>query len=291
VRKQLIPALGAIPLRHLAPGQVQAFYAAERARLTRDGRPRSPASVRKTAQVLTTALSVAVREGLVTRNVAARRREVPQWDQEQLALFLGECRRSRPHRYPLFLMTIGTGMRQGELLGLRWQDLDWATGTAQVRQKLYRLGGQQLWGPPKSDAGKRAVQLGPQVLEALREVERIQVEQQRFLGPDYHDHDLVFCQPNGNPLHGHNLTQRELRGLCERAGVPRLRFHDLRHLHATYLALAGVPIKVAQERLGHSSARITQEIYQHTFAGQQQQAARDVEVALFGRSVGPERFP
>jgi integrase len=103
------------------------------------------------------------------------------------------------------------------------------------------------------------------------------------LCPAYHDLDLVFAQPNGRPLHGHNITRRELRRLCERAGIPRQTFHQLRHLHATYLALAGVPIRVAQERLGHASARITQEIYQHVLAGQQQQAALDVEAALFGQ--------
>jgi integrase len=125
------------------------------------------------------------------------------------------------------------------------------------------------------------------MLEVLRGVQATQAEQKRLLGPEYQDHGLVFAQPNGKPLHGHNLTQRDLRRLCKRAGVPRLTFHQLRHMHATYLALAGVPIRVAQERLGHSSARITQEIYQHTLATQQGQAALDVEAALFGRKAGP----
>ena len=204
------------------------------------------------------------------------------WDVEQLALFLGTVRRDNPTRYPLFLFTLGTGLSMGEGLGLRWHDIDWIQKTATIRQTFSRLGRRQLWKPPKTESRRRAVQLGPQVLEALREVQRMQVEQKRLLGPDYHDHDLIFCQTNGNPLHGHNLTQRELRRLCKRAGVPRLTFHQLRHLHATYLALAGVPIRVAQERLGHSSSRITQEIYQHTLATQQHQAAFDVEAALFG---------
>jgi integrase len=299
VHKQIIPELGAIPLRHLTPGRIQAFYAKELARPTRAGKPRSPATVRKTAQVLTTALGVALREGLVTRNAAAlaspprgKKRRVPQWDVEQLALFFGECRRSRPHRYPVFLTAIGGGMRQGELIGFKWPNLDWATGTAFVREKLYRLGGKQLEGPPKTEAGFRPVPLGPEVLEALREVERTKTEQKRLLGPDYHDRGFVFAQPNGKPLHGHNLNRRDLRGICERAGIPRLRFQDIRHLHATYCALANVPVRVTQERMGHSSSRITQEIYQHTLSTQHQQAALDVEAALFGRNVverGPGR--
>jgi integrase len=215
-----------------------------------------------------------------------RRRTVPVWDAEQLALFLGAARTQQSHA-PLFLAAVATGMRMGELLGLRWADVNWSERTATVRQTFSRLGGRWLWKPPKTDSGRRVVTLGPQVLEALRSVHQTQAVQRALLGPDYHDYDLVFCQPNGNPLHAHNVTVRQLRRVCDRAGVPRLRFHDLRHLHATYLALAGVPIKVAQERLGHASAQTTQDIYQHVLSGQQRQAAIDVEAALFGR-IEPE---
>ena len=142
-----------------------------------------------------------------------------------------------------------------------------------------------MFGPPKTDAGQRAVALGPQVIKALQAVEAEQAAQKRLLGPDYYDQGLVFAQSNGKPLHAWHVTHRVLRRLCERAGVPRLTFHQLRHLHASYLALAGVPVRVAQERLGHSSARITQEIYQHTLAGQQHDAARAVEARLFGETV------
>jgi integrase len=289
IRRKIIPALGPVLLRHLAPSKVQEFYAAERAR------GQSPATVHATHRVLRTALGQALREGLVSRNAAqlatpprVRRRAVPVWDAEQLALFLGAASKDGA-RAPLFLTAIATGMRMGELLGLRWEDVDWGTGTITARQTFYRLGaGRWLWKTPKTESSRRTIPLGPRVLEALRGVERMQTEQRRLLGPEYSDLDLVFCQPNGNPLHAHNLTQRELRRLCERAGIPRLRFHDLRHLNATYLALAGVPVKVAQERLRHSSARITQEIYQHVLSGQQRQAALDVEAALFGRDVPPD---
>jgi integrase len=278
---KLTHALGAIPLRRLAPTDVQRFKTEEMAR------GQSPATVHATLRALRTALEQAVREGLVSRNVATlvplprlRRRRPPIWQDEDLTLFIGAARRESV-RYPLFLTAIGTGMRLGELLGLRWH-IDWATQSLRVQQTFYRLGaGTWLWRDPKTESSRRTVALGPEVLDVLRQVERTQAEQKRLLGPDYHNHDLVFCQPNGNPLHAHNLTQRELRRICAIAGVPRLRFHDLRHLHATYLALAGIPVKVAQERLGHSSARVTQDIYQHVLSGQQQQAALDVEAALF----------
>jgi integrase len=258
-------------------------------------RGQSPATVHATHRTLRTALGCALREGKVKRNVAqlaqaprVKRRTIPIWDSEQLTLFLGAAKRTCI-RYPLFFTAVATGMRLGELLGLRWSDLDWASKCLFVRQTFYRLGqkkkGGWLWKEPKTDSSRRTVSLGPQGLEVLREIQRQQAEQKASLGPDYQDHGLVFCQPNGNPLHAHNVTQRELRRVCALAGVPRLRFHDLRHLHATYLALARIPIKVAQERLGHSSARTTQEIYQHVLSNQQHQAALDVEAALFGDKI------
>jgi integrase len=104
--------------------------------------------------------------------VGVRRREVPIWDTEQLALFLGTARRDHPARYPLLHFTIGTGLAMGEGLGLRWQDLDWIQHTATIRQTFGRLGGRQLWKPPKTDSRGRPVRLGPQVLESVREVQR-----------------------------------------------------------------------------------------------------------------------
>ena len=247
------------------------------------------ASVHKTHQVRHAALEAAVDEGLIPRNPASRtsrprirRRAVALWDSEQLALFLGRAKREALVLSALFTAAMATGLRQGELLGLRWQDVDWAAGAAHVRQRFYRLGSVWLFGPPKTDAGRRAVALGPQVIRALQTVRDEQAEQKRLLGPEYCDRDLIFAQPNGKPLWGCHVTHRVLRRLCERTGIPRLTFHQLRHLHASYLALAGVPLRVAQERLGHSSARITQEIYQHTLAGQQHEAARAVETRLFG---------
>jgi integrase len=207
------------------------------------------------------------------------------WDAEQLTLFLGEAKRTS-RDYPVFRFALGTGLCQAEVLGLQWPDRDWAQKTVYIRRRFYRLGGQQLWDPPKTEARRRAVKLGPKMLEVLRGVQATQAEQTRLLGPEYQDHGVVFAQPNGKPLHGHNLTQRDLRRICKRAGVPRLTFHQLRHMRATYLALAGVPIRVAQERLGHSSARITQEIYQHTLATHQYQAAPDVEAVLFRQRSG-----
>jgi integrase len=211
------------------------------------------------------------------------------WDAEQVRLFLGEAKHSSRY-YGLYLTAMLTGMRQGELLGVRWQDMDFTMKTATIRQTVYRLGKRLLVKPPNTAGSRRAVHLPDAVLDALREVQRDQQDNQRMLGEGYaHDLDLVFCQPNGQPLHGHNISQRDFKRVTKRAGVPQIRFHDLRHAHASYLALAGVPLKVAQERLGHSTPTFTARVYQHVLAGQQEAAARAVEGLLLGRTGEAEK--
>jgi integrase len=175
-------------------------------------------------------------------------------------------------------------------LGLRWQDTDLLAKTATIRQTFYRLGKHSGFKVPKTQGSQRAVHLPGAVVDALQQLQADQREAQRLLGAgDAADLDLVFCQPNGQPIQSHNLTQRDFRRVIRRAGLPVIRFHDLRHAHASYLALAGVPPKVAQERLGHATPTFTMRVYTHTLAGQQERAAQAVEALLLGRDGrGPE---
>jgi len=294
IRVHLKPALGHLPLSVVSPQAIQGYMS----RKLQEGL--SPTTVQHHYRLLHEVLGHAVKWGLLARNPAAmaqpprRRRYEPKiWDEEQIRLFLAEAKRSSRY-YPLYLTAIMTGMRAGELAGLRWQDVDLVTGVASVRQTLYRMEGnaavgrrpQVLFKTPKTAAARRAVALPDAVVEALQALRAEQEEQRRLLGPDYHDHDLVFCQPNGKPLHMHNVVRRDFSRTIQRAGVPRIRFHDLRHLHASYLARAGVPPKVAQERLGHATPGFTMQVYTHTLAGQQEAAARAVEAHLLGRSKG-----
>ena len=106
-----------------------------------------------------------------------------------------------------------------------------------------------------------------------------------MLGPDYQDLGLVFCQPDGKPLHARNIVRRDFHPLIDAAKLPRIRFHDLRHAHVSYLALAGVPVKIAQERLGHSTASMTLDVYSHVLPGMHQDAARRVEALLLTNAL------
>ncbi len=209
------------------------------------------------------------------------------WDEEQVRLFLAEARRSSAY-YALYLTALTTGMRQGELMGLRWKDMDLALGVASIQQTLYRLGKDVVAKEPKSVGSRRAVALLPTLVETLRAVQAAQAAARREFGQAYEDHGLVFCQPNGKPLHAHNVTQRDLPRVAKRAGVPRIRFHDLRHCHATLLLQQGVHPKVVQERLGHSTISMTLDTYSHVVPGMQERAAVDLEKRLFSQA-NPER--
>jgi integrase len=214
-----------------------------------------------------------------------------------------EAKRSSQH-YRLYLAALLTGMRQGELLGLRWRDADLALGVASVQQTFYRLGKQMLFKEPQTAKARRTIALPAILVGELRALRHEQEENHRLLGADYQDYGLVFCQANGNPLHGHNITQGDLRralaleglrkelranGMPEESlpkGLPRIRFHDLRHSHATLLLQQGEHPKVVSERLGHSGVGITLDTYSHVLPGLQEQATARLEARLFGLVTG-----
>lgn len=287
VEKHLLPAFGSDPLLMLSAARIDGYLSdKQRAGL-------SAASVHKHLRVLHTALAKAVKWGLLVRNPAAMAtppsvppRELVPWDEEAIRLFLGTARRHSRH-YALFLTALLTGARMGELLGATWENVDLPTSRWTITHTFYRLGKQQLFKPPKSLAGRRTVALPLAVVEALRELASRQAEAKRILGPDYHDQGLVFCQADGKPLHAHNISQRDFKRVIAMAGVRPLRFHDLRHLHISYLAGAGVSVKVAQERVGHANPAVTLRIYTHTLSKQHDDAAQAVQDRLLGGMLAP----
>jgi integrase len=159
--------------------------------------------------------------------------------------------------YRLYLTALLTGMRQGELLGLRWEDIDFLLGSVTIQRTFYRLGERQLFREPKTQTSRRTIPLPSVHVDELRGIREEQKKTKRTLGDKYEDNRLVFCQKNGKPLRAHNIVKRDFRKVIERAKVPHIRFHDLRHCHATHLLRAGVNAKVVQERLGHYAAAFT----------------------------------
>ncbi|HEU5349522.1 MAG TPA: site-specific integrase [Ktedonobacterales bacterium] len=272
MRVHVIPSLGRVRLAKLAPQQLQALYA------ERLASGRSPTTVRHIHAVLHVALEQAVRWNLVARNVAdlvdaprMRRTEMLVLNAEQARAFLAVAQGDRLEA--LYVAALTTGMREGELLALRWRDVDLDAGHVQVRNTLQKLPGQPpVIAPAKTNYSHRKITLSTTALEALR-AHRVRQNAERLaMGPVWEDWELVFCTTIGTPLSGKNLLERGLRPLLKRATLPPLRFHDLRHTCATLLLLQEVHPKIVSEMLGHSSVAITLQVYSHVLPDMQKQA-------------------
>jgi len=168
-------------------------------------------------------------------------------------------------------MAITTGMRQGELLGLKWIDVDGAASQLHIRRKVQRIPKKGfVFSPPKTQVGIRLIQLGPETMRQLIEHRQRQDAERSVV--DWVEHDLVFPSLMGNPTDQRNLI-RFFKRLLKRAGLPDIRFHDLRHTAATLMLLNGIPLIVVSRRLGHSKPSVTLDIYGHYIPGMQQEAA------------------
>src|SRR5918998_4656632 len=183
-------------------------------------------------------------------------------------------------RSPLLVLAVHTGMRQGELLALKWTDVDLEAGKVSVRRTLTRESGHYTLGEPKTKRSRRTVKLTGAATEALRAHLGQQMEDMDRLGDLYRDQGLVFTSDTGAPLNPSNVRNRNLRRLTGKAGLPVIRFHDLRHTCATLLLSKNVHPKIVQEMLGHATVAITLDTYSHVLPCMGDQAAAAMEDAL-----------
>jgi integrase len=180
----------------------------------------------------------------------------------------------------LYVLAVHTGMRQGELLGLKWEDVDLEGGVVRIRRTLTRNKGRLLLGEPKTKKSRRTVRLTETAAQTLREHLERQLEEIERLGDLYRDQGLVFTTQVGTPINPTNLRRRSFASLLKRAGLPAIRFHDLRHTCATLLLLRNVHPKYVQELLGHATITITLDTYSHVLPGMGDQTAAAMERAL-----------
>ena len=276
VRLHVLPALGRVRVSALTPQHLQKLYAQK----LKDGL--SPTSVAHLHAVLHRALSQGVRWGVVSRNVAQavdppriQRKEFQALNAEQAKRLLGAARGDRLEA--LYVLALTTGMRQGELLGLRWQDVDLEMGALQVRVTLQRGG---TLGEPKTDKARRQIILVEIAMDALGRHRNNQWQERIGAGAAWADHDLVFTNTLGGPVDANNLRKRSFPALLRRAGLPRIRFHDLRHSAATLLLSLGTNPKVVQEVLGHSQIGVTMDVYAHKLPTMQRDAMADLNRLL-----------
>ena len=274
----VLPALGSRPLQQLTVMMLNALYA----RLQSEGSGHgalSAKTVRYIHTIVHKALEDAVDAGLAAKNVADRAkpprpsrvstREVGSWEAHELAQFLASVRGTRLEA--VWRLAAMTGMRRGEVLGLRWADVDLAAARLSVRHALVAVGYDVIESTPKSH-NARVIDLDPETVELLRSHRQQQVQEREEWGVDYEDHDLIAAREDGSPIHPHSFSQSFGR-LVRRATVRTIRLHDLRHTHATLALKAGVPVKVVSERLGHESPAFTLKQYAHVIPGMQAAAA------------------
>lgn len=263
VRLHLEPGLGHLPLVRLSPHQVQTFLNA------RTAAGLSPRTVAYCRAVLRQALGQAERWGLVTRNVArlvqpprVPRRPVTPLSPAEARRFLDAIADDR-HR-ALYLVALGVGLRQGEILGLSWPDIDLDAATLTVRQALQRVGGRLVLVEPKSATSHRTVAMPAVVVAALLEHRGRQRLERLGAGARWHDDPrrLVFTTTVGTPLDGITVTRR-FQSLLRAHDLPHQRFHDLRHACASLLLAQGVAPRVVMEQLGHSQIGLTMNTYAH----------------------------
>ena len=262
----VVPALGRVKLKALTPPHVRRLY-----REKLEG-GLSTRTVQYLHVVLQRALKTAVRDGLIPRNPCeavdppqVRRKEIRPLDRDQVRALFEAAKDDRLEA--LHIVAVHCGLRQGELLGLKWDDVDLEKGTLQVRRTLSAAKDSPTFSTPKTAKSRRRVNLTPTAIEALKRHSERQAQEMVSAGTLYRDQGLVFASLVGTPLSRHNLT-RSFKALLRRADLPHsVRFHDLRHTCATLLLSKGFNGKFVQELLGHASISITLDTYSHVMPG------------------------
>jgi integrase len=206
------------------------------------------------------------------------------WTAEELRAFLASA--EEHPLFALFRLAASTGMRRGECLGIRWKDVKLDASRLSVRQQLSRQGDKIGFGPVKTKAGRRSISLDPVTVAAIRGHRQTQAAERLAFGPGYRDLDLLFAHPDGSPQNPDVISQTFER-LIKRAGLRPIRFHDLRHTHATLALHASIHPKVVQERLGHSSITVTLDLYSHAIPALQEDAASRI-ADVVDRALNPE---
>ncbi len=243
VRLHIKPRIGDVGLQVLTRNRVRALW-----RELRDT-GLSPKSVHNVSVTLNSALNAAVEDQLIVSNPAARTSKAPKasraklrtWSAEQVRAFLAYV--ADDADLALWRVAAMTGMRRGEVLGLRWQDVDLDAARLSVRQTWGRSDSGLDFGEPKTARGRRTIDLDPHTVAILREHGTTQKRDRLAFGPGYEDHGLVFARPDGTP-HDPDVVSQRFARLAEKAGLPVIRFHDLRHTHASILLAQGRPPKV-----------------------------------------------
>jgi len=278
VAQHIVPSLGMIKMKDLNPRQIQALYSKKLESGT------SARTVILIHAVLRRALNHALKLGMIGRNPTLavtrpkfKRKEMKTLSDVQVRTLLSFAEGDRFE--VLFWLAVTTGLRQGELLGLKWSDVDWTNRRLRIQRQLQRLRGGLAFSEPKSAAGRRVIALGIATIEKLQKHQHLQVGEIQTAGKFWKENDMIFPSSTGTPMDPSNLYHNFKR-LLKEAGLPDVRFHDLRHTAATLMLQQGIHPKVVQERLGHSDISMTLNTYSHVLPVMQDEAAEKLDDLL-----------
>jgi integrase len=283
IRLRIVPYIGDVQLSMLDAATVEHLYATLLASGGKKGRPLAPKTVANTAGVLSIALRDAVRLKLLPHNVAndARQpsrghKEMTAWTEVEAAAFLATV---ADHRlYSIWRLVLASGMRRGELCGLRWSDVDLPARTITIASTRV-VAARVETGVPKTQAGARVMSLDAVTMSALSTWRRQQNEDRLLVGEGWQDHGLVLVDRIGEPPHPETIS-RWWREAIATTGARPIRLHDARHTAATIMLRSGVPVKVVSNRLGHADVAVTMRVYQHVTAADDQLAAEALSRAF-----------
>ncbi len=288
-RRYIIPAIGAVPLQKLDPGAINWMYTELGQHCKASGAGLAPATVRRVHATLHRALRDAQRWGLVMRNVvdaadpprdrAAGQKDMSCWNAVQARQFLAYVKDDRFHA--LWMLALSRGLRRGELLGLRWVDVDLDAASLSVRQTLVAVGSSPSFGTPKTKRGLRTIPLDAPTVTALKAHRARQATERLSWGPSWENTGLVFTKENGELVHPDAITGG-FRRTVRASGLPPIRLHDLRHTCASLLLEAKVQVKVVSEWLGHSSTAFTMDTYGHRLPSMEAAASEAMTALLHG---------
>jgi integrase len=286
VTQHIIPNIGGVALAHPDKPALDKLYTYLLTTPRANGQLLSRTTVHAVHRTLRKALSDAVRAGTLSRNAATHANapqpvkvEMSVWDASQLRVFAASVAEDRT--YALWQLAMSTGLRRGELAGLRWEDLDLGAGRLRVVVTRTVVSYRVVDGDPKSATSKRAIGLDPGTVAALRAHKARQAAERLAWGPAWTDNGFVFVQEDGQPYHPQRLSKMFAQA-ARKAKLPLIRLHDLRHSYATAGLEAGVPLLVMSRRLGHSSLAITADTYLHVLPQVDQDAADRTAAYIFG---------
>jgi integrase len=287
VGRYIVPRIGGVPLQKLTAPMLNALYRSLEASGRRNGKGLSARSVRHVHAIVRRALADAVAWNLLVRNVAdsakpprKKRARITTWSAEQLGRFLASVREDR--LYAAWMVCALTGMRRGEVLGLRWTDMDLDAGKATIERALVLVDYVPTIAEPKTERGRRTIALDSATVAALREHLGRQAVEAALAGDAWENAPgYVFTDELGRVIHPQAFTDRFKR-YAKRAKLPAIRLHELRHSHATLALQAGVAPKVVSDRLGHASTAFTMDVYSDALPAVEQTAAALVAALVLG---------